>query len=533
MVIVTDSRVRFTMLIWLSAFRRRDRIHVLSAQRARTWSKRGIRFQHRAARTPQDFSQALKFIGPPDVLVDARPGSMAEHERLFDALFYHVRRGGVYVIDRRLIGGPGSRAETRAWLQRVAKAAEQGGLIQAAELITESRRVIVFKQRFRHHLKLRDAEVAQVLAAREPEVRVTELVTLPAGDLRSKAEVVSHESGVPIPWLPARMAYPPLHARHYAAPRIAFVGRSLLYTEGCVLPESFRWHLEPSPRIPNIKTRSPLFVRMPGWTRPTETLPGDYFHIDPNYFGHFGHFMTESIGRLWAWDAVKERFPDLKVIYRLWNIGDARERFEHRILTAYGISDEDIVAVDRPVWLTSVVGATPMWHNAEPHYVHPGLAEVWDRISRNVVDPEAPTYDRVFISRSDTWWRRGCRNTRDVEQLFSAYGFEIVYPEYLDLGAQAAIFANASVIAGFAGSAMFNVMHAKRLETFIVLAHEAYTARNEHLYTSLLGGTVHYFWSPPDVAHPEGGWRQDAFDSAWEFDFARNQRPLEKLLGSL
>jgi capsular polysaccharide biosynthesis protein len=88
---------------------------------------------------------------------------------------------------------------------------------------------------------------------------------------------------------------------------------------------------------------------------------------------------------------------------------------------------------------------------------------------------------------------RACRNKQDVEQFFQSNGFTVVYPEDLELSQQAGIFANATVIAGFGGSAMFNMMYAEKMTTAIVLSHEAYTARNEHLFTSLLGGDVDYF----------------------------------------
>jgi capsular polysaccharide biosynthesis protein len=109
----------------------------------------------------------------------------------------------------------------------------------------------------------------------------------------------------------------------------------------------------------------------------------------------------------------------------------------------------------------------------------------------------------------------------------------VIYPETLDLGVQATIFANASIIAGFGGSALFNIMYCRKLQTLILLSHEAYTARNEHLFTSLSDVTVHYFWSAPDIPHPPDGWLQDAFYSGWEFDFARNEGSLRSLLMSL
>lgn len=80
---------------------------------------------------------------------------------------------------------------------------------------------------------------------------------------------------------------------------------------------------------------------------------------------------------------------------------------------------------------------------------------------------------------------------------------------------------------------MFNVMHTAGLTNLIVLTHQAYTARNEYLFASLLGGRTDYFWSPPDTPHPRGAWAHEAFKSTWSFDFDRLGADLELLLGSL
>ena len=189
--------------------------------------------------------------------------------------------------------------------------------------------------------------------------------------------------------------------------------------------------------------------------------------------------------------------------------------------------------VDEPVWLESMVGATPMWHNQYPHYVHPDIRSVWDRLAEGITDADVQQRSRIFVSRASQGANRSCRNTREVEQFFAAHGFEVIYPELLDLSEQAGVFSKAEVIAGFGGSALFNLTFARRLSTLIVLNHEAYTARNENLYSSVLGCDVHYFWSTPDSQHPPGGWSEQAYYSDWDFDFERNREPLEKLLNEL
>jgi len=90
-----------------------------------------------------------------------------------------------------------------------------------------------------------------------------------------------------------------------------------------------------------------------------------------------------------------------------------------------------------------------------------------------------------------------------------------------------------SVRSGFGGSALFNILYCQHLQTLIVINHESYTARNEHLYALLKGADIHYFWSDPDINHPADGWTEEAFRSPWEFDVERNREPLTELLRHL
>ena len=241
------------------------------------------------------------------------------------------------------------------------------------------------------------------------------------------------------------------------------------------------------------------------------------------------------VSRLWGWDEAKRAEPDLKAVFHLKPQSRRDPALERTLFTAYGISADDLTWVNEPVWVNSVVSASPMWHNAAPHYVHPGIVETWDRLQHGLtagLEP-GPTPERIFVSRGKDVKHRSCRNAEDVEAFFRARGFAVVYPERLPLAQQAAMFSAARVVAGFGGSAMFNLMFAQRLEGVILLSHEAYTARNEHLFTALKGGQVHYFWSRPDVEHPADGWSDEAFFADWEFDFERNSAELGDVIAQL
>ncbi len=43
-----------------------------------------------------------------------------------------------------------------------------------------------------------------------------------------------------------------------------------------------------------------------------------------------------------------------------------------------------------------------------------------------LIDPTAPTHERIFVSRGGQWDRRTCRNKQDVEQFFQSNGFTVV-----------------------------------------------------------------------------------------------------------
>lgn len=490
--------------------------------------------------TPAELDEAVAALEPIDVIVDLSGTRFDEHRARWRHLYFQLEPHGHYLVDLDAAAG----ADPKAWVTAIRPEATDvprtfRDYAAATDSVTTTRHLLSMRKRGRHYFKLREPEVRTVLPTREPAVGVDVLAERPGGTLTARARPTSHEATVPIRWLPAEMDYPPLHLRHYIG-RIAFYGHTLLRTDRSILPDSFRWPFSERPRHPKVNSTGPRFGELTARREPPSTLDGDYYQLDPQYTGHFGHIMTEVVGRLWGWDEAKKQLPDLKAIFRVDNPERRGEALQRRLLTAYGIAADDIVAVDRPTYLRSVASATVMYHNAPPHYVHPGLQEVWQRLGRGLIDPAAPSVSRVFVSRADHPGRRACRNVFEVEKLFAAHGFEIIYPERYDIGAQAGLFASASVIAGFGGSGLFNLIFADRLEKLIVLNHESYVARNEHLFGAVLGFDTHYFWSPSDVPQPEefrrgdtDKWNIQAFRSAWEFDFDRHRAPLEELLRTL
>ena len=487
------------------------------------------------ADSPEEQHEVLSRLGPVDLVVDVRGAAAASREETWRRLHHHLRDKGAWVIDRRLDPARLSYVEHILQLQagapgkRGAEDPETRDLLACTSRVVLEPEIMVAAKRLRTFLKLTDDNANELAPLRNPELRLREITALPAQTFRHRGRVISHESAVDIRGLSDRLDPPTMHLRHYRGP-VAMASNQLVYAPYTILPDAFRQHLVDFPTNAALRNESVHFARIRPRFQPTRTLAGTYYLLDSENSGHYGHLMTDVVSRMWGWDVAKQRIPDLKAIFRIRYPGERVPVLEQRVFAAFGIQPEDIVWTDEPVWLESAVGASTMWHNQPRQYVHPRMAEIWRRIGAGLGEGEIETSERLFVSRTGDLRYRNCRNIRDVEALFESLGFRVIFPERFDLADQARLFRHARVVAGLGGSGLFNTLFSQNLETLVVLNAEGYTARNEHLVSAVLGCDTHYFWSTPDTPHPAGGWTWDGYRSDWEFDFARNQEALVKLL---
>jgi capsular polysaccharide biosynthesis protein len=479
-------------------------------------------------------SPAVLIVALPQVSVEALAGS---HRRLFARLFPQVRQGGAYIAydlpanrapspdaaDGRLETAGQPQAGSGNLHELAARAASPG-----VQQVVERPGFVLLRQRRRHALMLREEEAGRLLPDRQPGVTVSILESRPGGSLPVAGTETSHGPAPEDEW-PDRLTYPELTLRHYRGDLTSH-GSMLLTADATILPESFRWPHSAQLGNPSIHAAGPTFSRIPR-SKDAPVLEGDFYYLDCLFSGHFGHLLTEVVCRLWGWDVARAECPDLKALFHTNPRRSRHGTLEHKLFTAYGIPEADLVATPRPVRLHSVVGASPMWHNAPPFYVHPDIREVWERLTSGLLAGRPPSeHERIFVSRGDELGRRRCRNQGDVERFFADHGFHVFYPERLPLDEQVALFAGARVVAGFAGSALFNMMHCRRLEKTVVISQNDYEARNENLFNSVLGGQLHYFWQESDLAGTEGVGNKQARRASYAFDFDRYGAELTKAI---
>ena len=95
-----------------------------------------------------------------------------------------------------------------------------------------------------------------------------------------------------------------------------------------------------------------------------------------------------------------------------------------------------------------------------------------------------------------------------MEALFADHGFTVVHPEDHSLPDQARMVRDAEVVAGFAGSGMFQIALAGGPKHVVLVGSESYTASNEYLISSVVGHRLDLVLCRPDVPKTGAAVRQ-------------------------
>lgn len=441
----------------------------------------------------------------PHLIVETGRRDPTSRQQLLVGLFPHLVDGGVYAVDG--VAGDELPGED------IANISQDGG------------RTFVTR-RGTCHVMLPEGRATRTLNDRYGDGWGRVLVQRPPKQFISRATITTNRPDYDHRFR-AAMEVPATVLREYRD--VVCQPRQLVTMDGLVLPVSFHHPWARQLRNRATRTVGHGFARVAPVAPPTR-LEGCYYHLDSEFPGHFGHVLTESLAKLWGWPDALARHPDLRVLLSVDRPGEDIKPFERAILHAFGIPGERIHVFDAPVRVDLLVGASQLFHN--PLYVDPCIDQIWATIGHALRTPGPGRAARIFVPRAENLQRR-CRNSSAVEELFTAHGFVTVYPERLSLGEQVDVFASAEVVAGYAGSALFNSIYSRPGGTRIVIAPDTYNASNEYLISSVKGDVVHHFWCDADVRHPEGGSSAAAFHSDFAFDFHRDGQNLEKVLKNL
>ena len=182
-----------------------------------------------------------------------------------------------------------------------------------------------------------------------------------------------------------------------------------------------------------------------GGERPADFLPGR--HVWGGlYYGHFGHFMTETMARCWAFDQPDvesvlfvpkhDKLSDFqKYQTQFWNLLGlkAKERIVRRPVVV-----EELLVPGQAFGLGTIASGTPEFRNT------------MKRMAQAL--PQDPPR-RIYISRTKFNGRGGVLCERIIERNMIENGYTIMHPEKMELQDQLRFYKSATHIVGVDSSA--------------------------------------------------------------------------------
>jgi capsular polysaccharide biosynthesis protein len=479
---------------------------------------------------------ALAAGRPWDLVLDVAGGKGAAHR--WPVHLHHVRRGGAVAV--RLPGrpkplersvrevlaaqaagveapAPGRDPRDNPERDLAALAASAGDLRVEDGWLRATNEVATLA-------KVPELEADAFLSGRA-DARV--LATLPGVRFASRAVVRS--SGEVR--LPTEIDAPPMSLREYDD--VTCLGRQAAYAGaqhgGFVLPESYRHPFKRRLRNVAFAEWAPRFVRAP--EPASAQLDGAYFLLDSYVRGHFGHALTDQLGHLWGWRPALERHPDLRALV-FAKPGEPLAEWELALLEAGGVPRDRVEVRHEPTRVGTLLCTSPMF--GMPAYVHPSIATTYAVVGSGLADRAAPGLPgplRVFCSRRPG--KRTCHNASEVEDLFAGHGFTVVYPEDHPLPEQVRLVRAAEVVAGFAGSGMFQIALTGGPKHVVLVGSESYTASNEYLISSVVGHRLDLVLCRPDVPRTERRFDNASYQSDFTYDDTREGVFLRGVLDAL
>lgn len=476
---------------------------------------------------PPDVSERhvlLTATGPFDGVVDRQVGprrkrAVAARRRRFLTTAYHLRAGGVYLVP----GGASELGASPGALGRLLRNAEQApeGSLVAARARMSLRTTI--RIAVRDHVTAHVVGDHLVLSHDLPDVRVKlredefdaliadEIVphrllkVIPAGDPPAPPPLrEGPEPGRPRTDRPITRAE--LRFREYRD--VVVAPKQLVFDGRLLLPDSYRHNQWPVLRHDLMLDVAGRFA-VPREPQPADPprLEGTYLHLDNEHRGHFGHLMTESLSRTWTWPEALAIDPDVRVLVGATRVRPRPLEYEYLLMEACGIPRDRIDVIDSPVRVDRLLSGSPMF--SHPEFVHPLIVDTWrragDALAAQAEDRERPR--RIFIGRRSD--KRGCINGAELEAEFIASGFEVIFPEDYSLPEQVALFRNAEVIGGYAGSALFQIAFVPEPTHLIRISGSTYRPRNEYLMAAVLGHRIDAVICPGEGRTIHASYRYD------------------------
>jgi capsular polysaccharide biosynthesis protein len=193
--------------------------------------------------------------------------------------------------------------------------------------------------------------------------------------------------------------------------------------------------------------------------------------------GHYGHFITEGLSTFWVFEKHAAKEFDY-FVFHPFTFGVEIPPYARSCLEHFGIPLEKVVFVgEERLGFSELVVPERLFrlnHSADVR-----SSWTYQNIAAAAPVPRSAP-DRIYLSRrkfSRRQFERVVANKVEIENVFRAYGFEIVYPETLAFLEQVSLCNCATTIAGISGSGLHNSVFMKSGTLLIELGDPRYGGR--------------------------------------------------------
>ncbi|WP_313350617.1 glycosyltransferase 61 family protein [Paracoccus sp. (in: a-proteobacteria)] len=196
------------------------------------------------------------------------------------------------------------------------------------------------------------------------------------------------------------------------------------------------------------------------------------------YFGHFGHFITETISRLWALDL--DRFESVVFVPRHGKLEDFTN-YKAEIANIF-LKGHRIEIVRQPTEFEELVVPGQGFGIGA---ISSGTPEFRAFVNRTMekIEPNGP--ESIYISRTQFYGKGGIIGEKFLERNMLAQGYTPIYPEKMPIPEQLSVFKAARKIVGLDSSAFHLLSYVSNpdQQACIILrrSHDAYKHIADHL----------------------------------------------------
>ena len=174
-------------------------------------------------------------------------------------------------------------------------------------------------------------------------------------------------------------------------------------------------------------------------------------------FNHYGRVLLESLARVWY---LSEVDPSVRVVFNNANSAQAAHApWVPRILSAFGIPPERVIALDAPTRLRRAIVPEPLFEQF--YSAHVGMVRPFQDVAARVASDVKLSRQPLYLSRRRLSSRqRPVIGEPEIEDLLRENGFAIAYPETMTIEDQVRLINGHTDVFSSLGSAAHSILFA-------------------------------------------------------------------------